>query len=337
MNREFIQQCHKYKQEKHLIGGWYLSEKLDGMRAFWDGGFTRGQPTADVPFANTTKDHRRLKPPVSTGLWSRYAKPIAAPDWWLDGLPDFPLDGELYMGPGNFQDVMSTARKFEPVNSEWEGLTYNCFDLPSYSAFLAPGRINNPQWAANFEDMRHLSPGTCKGHISFYKLTRLIELGKIDLGTAHWVNQFKLPMQSAMAQKIIDSSLDRVLSAGGEGLVLRRPVSSWVARRSHDVLKMKPFHDSEATVVDYVWGKGKFENMLGCLRILWQDKLFELSGFNDEERILSWDGYEPCTPGSIAIDSTISHSFPKGSKVTFKYRELTRDGYPKEARYWRKP
>ena len=29
-------------------------------------------------------------------------------------------------------------------------------------------------------------------------------------------------------------------------------------------------------------------------------------------------------------------SFKKGQTVTFKYRELTDDGIPKEARYWRR-
>lgn len=338
MNREFIQQCHKYDEAKHLIGGWYLSEKLDGMRAFWDGGFTRGWLTADVPFANTTKDCRLLKPPISTGLWSRYAKSIAAPDWWLNTLPNFPLDGELYMGVGRFQDVMSAARKFKPVDSEWKELTYNCYDLPSYSAFLAPGRINNPQWTAIYKDMRHLSPNTDTGLTNFYRINKLMELGEIDLGTAHWVPQFKLPMSSTKAQELIDMSLNKILNLGGEGLVLRKPSSIWAPLRSHDSLKIKPWNDSEGTVIGYTWGKGKFENMLGALHIFWDDKIFELSGFTDEERELFDEPYDDNrTPGNLAVNSTTSNVFPRGSTVTFKYRELTKDGYPKEARYWRKP
>ena len=336
INREFIQQAHTYKPDKHLVNGWMLSEKLDGMRAFWDGGFTRGLLTTEVPFANSSKDYRRTSPAVSTGLWSRYAKAIAAPDWWLDTLPNFPLDGELYAGAGRFQFVMSTARRFVPDDSGWKEISYNCYDIPSYSAFLVPGRINNPQWTAIFEDMRGISPLTDRGPTTFHKLDRLIELGKLDLGTAHWVPQFKLPMNSAKAQNTIDWELKQIVFRGGEGLVLRKPSSVWEPYRSHNVLKVKPSHDSEATVMGYTWGKGKFEDMMGALKVSWEGKEFDLSGFTDKERVMLLRGYlDYRIPGSDTVDGTHNPNFPIGSTVTFKYRELSDDGIPKEARYWR--
>ena len=105
--REFLQLAHTYDAAKHKIAGWYVSEKLDGTRAFWDGGLSRGQPTKLIPWASvidpkTKKPKDRVKP-VATGLWSRYGNPIMAPDWFLDSLPPIFLDGELWTGRGSFQ------------------------------------------------------------------------------------------------------------------------------------------------------------------------------------------------------------------------------------------
>jgi len=49
--RYYCQLASKYDEEKHFIGGYYWSEKLDGMRAIWDGGVTRGMLKSDVPWA----------------------------------------------------------------------------------------------------------------------------------------------------------------------------------------------------------------------------------------------------------------------------------------------
>jgi len=336
INREFLQLAHTLKPDKHSINGWYVSEKLDGMRAYWDGGWTKGMLTTEVPFANSSKDYRRVTPAVSTGLWSRYAKPIAAPEWWTEGLPDFPLDGELYMGPGRFQDVISTVKRFQADDDKWSEVDYCVFDLPSDYAFLMPGRINNPQWTAIYDDMRELAPVREHGVLNFHKINRMIEIGKISLGTAHWLPQVRLPMGADAAEDAISVFMDKVIGTGGEGLVLRKPESVWVPKRSSNVLKVKPVSDSEAKVVGYTWGKGKYENMLGALQVVWNNKFFELSGFTDDERTLLPTNGDDATPGSDSFDGTISRHFPKGSTISFKYRELTDAGYPKEARYWRK-
>src|SRR4051794_15555261 len=63
--------------------GWWLSEKLDGVRAFWDG----------------------------KQFWSRLGNPFHAPDWFVAGLPDAPLDGELWLGRKQFQRAVSIVRR----------------------------------------------------------------------------------------------------------------------------------------------------------------------------------------------------------------------------------
>lgn len=338
--REFLQLAHNFNPDKHGVGGWYASEKLDGMRAYWDGGWTRGLLTSQVPFANTLKDFRRVTQPHSTGLWSRYSKPIAAPDWWLDSLPDFPLDGELYLGPGRFQEVISTVKKFEPVDEEWERVEFRVFDLPPDHTFLAPGKINNPQWTATFDDMRELAPARKYGPMNFHKINRMIESRKISLGSgpAFWEPQVRLSMVTGEANEQIDALLDEITSHGGEGVIVRKPESIWTPQRTWDLLKIKPQHDAEAVVRGFVWGRGKLEGLFGAMIVEWNGKTFELSGFTDEERQLYYFGGEKAsgTPGT-EVDPTVgSQVFPRNSTVTFKYRELTDDGIPKEARYWRK-
>jgi len=64
--------------------GYLMSEKLDGMRAYWCG----------------------------KKLWSRSGLPIIAPEWFLYGLPEtLVLDGELFLGRQRFDECMMIARR----------------------------------------------------------------------------------------------------------------------------------------------------------------------------------------------------------------------------------
>lgn len=339
MRREFLQLAHTYNPEKHAVGGWYVSEKLDGMRAYWDGGWTRGSLTSQVSFANTTKDYRRTSPVRSTGLWSRYGKPIAAPNWWLDNLPTFPLDGELYLGPNRFQELISIVKRFDPVDSDWKNVDYRVFDFPSNYFFLAPGRINNPHWSMAFEDMRGRAPDIDEGPLPFRKVVGLINTGRVSLGSAIWETQERLSMSTKTAKFEVAGFLSDVMEKGGEGLILRKPESIWQPIRTWDLLKVKPYYDDEAIVIGYTWGHGKLEDLMGALIVQWDRKIFELSGFTDKERELYYlDTGSKATgiPGEKASDNVVNPHFPLKTIVTFRYNGLTNAGYPREARYWRK-
>ena len=76
-----------------------VSEKLDGVRAVWDG--------------------RRLR--------FRSGKPIHAPAWFVDALPAQPLDGELWIGRRSFERVSGIVRKEIPVDTEWRQVRYMVF------------------------------------------------------------------------------------------------------------------------------------------------------------------------------------------------------------------
>ncbi|EPQ60269.1 DNA ligase/mRNA capping enzyme [Gloeophyllum trabeum ATCC 11539] len=82
--------------------GWWISEKLDGVRAYYDG----------------------------KRMLSRLGNPFTPPSWFLDKLPkDVTLDGELFGGRGEFQATVSIVKT---LNSKlWENITFQVFDVPS--------------------------------------------------------------------------------------------------------------------------------------------------------------------------------------------------------------
>ncbi|WP_150430175.1 DNA ligase [Dechloromonas sp. CZR5] len=82
-----------------------VSEKLDGVRAVWDG----------------------------KSLRFRSGKPIHAPAWFIAGLPLQALDGELWMGRGRFAQLSGAVRKEIPVDDEWSQVRYMIFELPGAS------------------------------------------------------------------------------------------------------------------------------------------------------------------------------------------------------------
>lgn len=321
-NREFLLLAKTYKGQN--VEGWYASEKLDGMRAFWDGGTTRGKPTHSVPWANLDK----AVSPESTGLWTRYGNVIHAPGWWLDKLPPIPLDGELYVGRGCFQKTISICRTYRP-DERWHDVKYHIFDMPGHWQFACQGRINNPNFSRIIDEDRVIATfGTPLPPSVFLDVVREMKT---------YANDIVIPCEQVIIPnaKALGNLMATVLDAGGEGLVLRDPHSVWIPYRTDFLLKVKGFLDAEATVLGYISGQGKLLGLMGALIVDFGGTIFELSGFTDNERRLSDVNWCYNNPGKEVPDWITSDYFPRGSSVTFRYRELTNDGVPKEARYLR--
>lgn len=339
--REFLQLAHTFDPAKAFVPGWFLSEKLDGMRAFWDGGITRGIPAALVPWANIEKDFRLLEPVQATGLWSRYGKVIRAPDFWLDKLPKQFLDGELYLGRGQFQSLVSITKRHD-AGIAWMGVQYRAFDFPSL-AILADGEIKNTNFKKKF-----------KGCVEWAKAHHSVSA---DLGDGfasrlkaiphQWFHPHeRLPFHPKEAMERVHQYFDELLDLGGEGVMLKKPSALYQPERSHDMLKYKPWHDAEATVRGYIWGEqtdkgSKLAGLMGALVLHTAAGEFKISGFTDDERRLvhGTDGTDAAgfwQPGAPVQPGIVSKHFPIGSVITYKYRELTDAGLPKEARYLRK-
>ena len=80
-----------------------VSEKLDGVRAFWDG----------------------------TALRTRNGNTINAPAWFVEGFPARALDGELWIGRGKFDALSGAVRRQVPDDAEWRQIRYLVFELPN--------------------------------------------------------------------------------------------------------------------------------------------------------------------------------------------------------------
>ena len=85
--------------------GWAMSEKLDGVRAYWDG----------------------------QQLISRAGYPFRPPAGFLADYPPWPLDGELYRGRGQFEATSAAVRA---VDGDWRGINLHVFDVPQATGDL---------------------------------------------------------------------------------------------------------------------------------------------------------------------------------------------------------
>lgn len=186
--------------------GCHMSEKLDGVRAYWNG----------------------------EGLYSRNGNRFAAPAWFTEMLPsDTSLDGELYVGPGKFNEAVSIVRTAVPDDARWRSIRYMVFDMPD-SPLPFEGRM---------DALDGIIATACRGKRScpIVKVAQTVCRGPEHLGQFH----------------------KRVTAQGIEGTMLRKPGSSYERRRSSTLLKVKDFHDAEARIVGTYAGEGKHRGRIG--------------------------------------------------------------------------
>lgn len=353
--REFLMLAKTAKGDED-ISGWFISEKLDGMRCFWDGGVSRDFPIDEVPWANLGKGTAAL----ATGLWSRYGNPIYAPEWFLNSLPCCPLDGELYGGRGEFQKTMSACRKKVPVDQEWRDISFRVFSTPQLQNVFRSGQIKN----ANFEhyifmdqceffyseyadpDLHHLVTANGSNVTFEHEIEYLqVWLDEADPNIVSLLPQVKLPNDNDEAWAVAEKRTKQIVEEGGEGSILRNPYAHWLPKRVKDVLKMKPVFDDEGVIIGATSGrKGKTSKMLGLVGnfiLDYKGKVFELSGFTDEEREIldeetrQWAVNNPGKEIPLSLIKDGTFRFRLGDQLTFKYREFSKDGIPKDARYFR--
>lgn len=235
------------------VNGWLMSEKLDGVRAYWDG----------------------------KKLISRGGVELHAPDWFIKNFPPFELDGELWSKRGDFQNILSIVRQQTP-HVGWQEITYHIFDVP-----YAKGGL-----------MQRLS---------------VLENYKKNNDVSHMQ---LIPQRICSGEKELKAFLAEVEAKGGEGVVVRNPISPYIAKRDKNSLKVKSFYDAECEVIGYTPGKGKYHNMTGSLTCKASNgSVFEIgSGLSDALRR---------NPPTV------------GSTVTYQYKELTKEEKPRFASFLR--
>lgn len=205
------------------LTGWWISEKLDGVRAYWDG----------------------------KQFLSRLGNLYHAPDWFIEGLPATPLDGELWSDRKKFQRTVSIVRR-QDKSDGWKEIRFVVFDAPAA--------------LGGFEE-----------RMKFLKET-------LASGAAKWAQI--LPHEACKSVEGLRAELKRIEALGGEGLMLRQPGSKYHVGRTAALLKVKSFHDAEALVVGHQAGEGRHKGRMGALLVQLADGTeFAIgTGFSDRER-----------------------------------------------------
>ena len=116
------------------LTGWWLSEKIDGARAFWNG----------------------------EKMITRHGSDIPCPRWFIEGLPlNTKLDGELWIGRGQYEDVIGLI--YGEDDTLWKSARYVVFDLPS-SKRTYEERMAELKGMKLPPHVQLVSPWKCKGN-----------------------------------------------------------------------------------------------------------------------------------------------------------------------------
>ena len=101
------------------VSGWLMSEKLDGVRGYWDG----------------------------KQLLSKNGNLFYPPAAFIRDLPPFPVEGELWGGRGTFEQTVSIVKKQQPHNG-WLQLKFALFDVPQASGGFTARLAKAKEWFA---------------------------------------------------------------------------------------------------------------------------------------------------------------------------------------------
>ena len=111
----------KVYQPGMALADYWVSEKYDGVRGYWDG----------------------------RQLLTRGGQRIAVPDWFVANWPATPMDGEIWAGRGQFQKALSTVSQQSPDDAAWRGMRFMVFDLPAHGGRFSERLTRSSRWSMN--------------------------------------------------------------------------------------------------------------------------------------------------------------------------------------------
>lgn len=135
-----IQHATTYKPVADINQYW-LSEKLDGMRGYWNG----------------------------TQLLTRQGNLIHSPEWFTQSWPTNAMDGELWIKRDHFQQTLSCVRKKLVDQACWQLVRFMIFDLPEHGGTFTE-RVTAMQRLTKIANSSYLSM------IKQFKLTTIEQL-----------------------------------------------------------------------------------------------------------------------------------------------------------------
>ena len=207
---------------------------------------------------------------------------------FFDTYEDAILDGELYNHDlrDDFEKIISLVRKQKPTTDDKaeskQLVQFHCYDYANGSENYSTRHYN-----LRNEFTEDCLYSYCVRYVPTYIVHKY--------------------------EEALNLHYDAFLADGYEGSILRLD-GPYQCKRSYNLQKFKDFHDTEATIIGYVDGKGKREGTLG--KFLMQDD----------------DGVEfGCPPGKgynykmLADMLTNIHNYI-GKRATFTYFERTKAG-----------
>ena len=151
---------------------------------------------------------------------------------FFDKYPNVILDGELYNHDfkDNFEKIISMVRKTKPTPEarveSAENVQFHCYDMIDETM--------------TFEDRYNFVFDKLRDSYSVRTVVTTPITNQYEAEEMHEVN----------------------MSSGFEGSILRTN-DTYACKRSHNLRKFKDFHDSEATLLAWVEGKGKRKGTVG--------------------------------------------------------------------------
>jgi len=227
--------------------GWWMSEKLDGVRAYWDG----------------------------SSMWSRSQNRYDAPDWFTKDFPDdIQLDGELWTERDAFDHTSGIIRA--GASDKWERMIYMVFDTVGDTRPVEQrwktleDRFGKPLDPTEALARKTASSGSSSSSSSSSSTGKIVVLKQ----------------EKCKSHEHLVAELEKIEKVGGEGLMLRKAASQYEHTRSRSLLKVKTFYDAEAEVIRIEQGAGKNAGRMGALRCRMENgSNFKVgTGFKDSDR-----------------------------------------------------
>tara|TARA_B100001094_G_C18196322_1_gene811501 strand:+ start:2785 stop:3570 length:786 start_codon:yes stop_codon:yes gene_type:complete len=218
-----LQRAKAYQDDLD-VSQYYVSEKYDGVRAYWDG----------------------------RNLYTRTGRQIHPPLSWVKGWPSQPLDGELWLGRGHFENISGLVHRSKTHPRDWQKVRFMVFDMPN----------SEGSFAQRLKAMQQL----------------FVSLSNVSLTL--------VPQRAIKDKKALQLWLYQLVEQGAEGVMLKRKDSPYRAGYSLDLVKLKLHTDALAQVIGFVPGQGRLKGVMGALIVKDQSgRQFKIgTGFTDRVR-----------------------------------------------------
>lgn len=269
-----------YQQDRLESVRYLVSEKYDGVRGVWD----------------------------SQYLKTKRGNLINAPQCFLQQLPPFALDGELWLGYGKFEEIQSLVSTQDTRCEQWRDVVYLVFDAPSCGAKDTLCTLSERLEEVRSYLSTHNPPNV-----------RLIAQDILEPQDSHTLHTY------------VQTMLGDVVGRGGEGVIIRPDERGYRVGRAKNAFKLKAYTDSECKIVGYTQGSGRLQGKVGAFVC---EQVLQSSGDNTLPHI--WHNKRITFKIGSGLSDAIRANPPKiGTMITYQYNGFSKNGIPKHTRFVR--